>query len=114
MVDRVYKAELPALRNTLERLKEDFSGLDSKTDWTTLRIEPLLEHLGSLEQVLESGQFSHESSRLRKGVKLFHSDLVYFRTNVKGLKEILQSEKSKGQKRSRSEAAKADGGLPSR
>ncbi len=101
MVDRVYKAELPALRKTLEKLREDFAGLGSKTDWTELRIEPLMKHLESLEQLLGSEQFSHESSRLRKGVALFHSDLVYFRTNVKELKKILEAEKSKGRKKGR-------------
>ena len=93
MVDRVYKNGLPQLRNALERLREDFTNLGSKTDWTRLRIEPLLRHLESLEELLESDEFSRELSRLTKGVELFHSDLVYFRTNVKGLKKLLQSEK---------------------
>ena len=93
MVDRVYKNDLPELRKTLQKLKKEFANVGSKTDWTKLRIEPLLKHLESLEALLGSGEFSHESSRLRKGVELFHSDLVYFRTNVKGLKKILQSEK---------------------
>ena len=93
MVDRAYKRGLPRLRNALEELRTDFASLGSRTDWTKLRIEPLLKHLESLEQSLESGEFSRESSRLTKGVVLFHSDLVYFRTNVKGLKGILQSEK---------------------
>ena len=93
MVDRVYKKALPALRNDLEELREGFSNLSSKTDWTKLRIEPLLKHLRSLEQLLESGEFSQESARLTKGVELFHSDLVYLRTNVRGLEKLLQSEK---------------------
>jgi predicted RNase H-like nuclease (RuvC/YqgF family) len=93
MVDKVYKKDLPALRNALEELRESFSNLNSKTDWTKLRIEPLLKHLRSLEQLLESGEFSREFSRLTKGVELFHSDLVYFRTNVRGLEKLLQSEK---------------------
>ena len=93
MVDRVYKNGLPQLRNALEKLREDFANLGSKTDWTRLRIEPLLRHLESLEELLESDEFSRELSRLTKGVELFHSDLVYFRTNVKGLKKLLQSEK---------------------
>ena len=93
MVDRVYKRGLPELRNTLEKLREDFDNLGSKTDWTRLRIEPLLKHLGSLEELLRSQEFSRDFSRLTKGVELFHSDLVYFRTNVKALKKILQSEK---------------------
>ena len=93
MVDRVYKADLPRLRKALEKLREDFSNLDSsKTDWTKLRIEPLLKHLDSLEQLLHSQEFSGEFSRLRKGVRLFHSDLVYLRENVKGLEKVLQSE----------------------
>jgi len=93
MVDRVYKNGLPQLKNALEKLREDFANLGSKTDWTRLRIEPLLRHLESLEELLESDEFSRELSRLTKGVELFHSDLVYFRTNVKGLKKLLQSEK---------------------
>jgi predicted RNase H-like nuclease (RuvC/YqgF family) len=93
MVDKVYKKDLPVLRKTLEELRESFSNLGSRTDWTKLRIEPLLKHLQSLEQLLESGEFSREFSRLTKGVELFHSDLVYFRTNVKGLEKVLQSEK---------------------
>jgi predicted RNase H-like nuclease (RuvC/YqgF family) len=93
MVDKVYKKDLPALRNALEELQESFSNLSSKTDWTKLRIEPLLKHLRSLEQLLESGEFSREFSRLTKGVELFHSDLEYFRTNVRGLEKLLQSEK---------------------
>jgi len=94
MVDRAYKSDLPRFRRSLEELSEEFSKVDSKTDWTKLRIDPLLEYLGSLEQLLQSEEFSAESSRLTKGVMLFHSDLVYFRQNVKGLEEILQSEKS--------------------
>ena len=93
MVDRVYKAELPRLRNALEKLRENFSNLDSsKTDWVKLRIDPLLKHLDSLEQLLHSEEFSGEFSHLRKGVGLFHSDLVYLRENVKGLEKVLESE----------------------
>ena len=93
MVDRVYKNGLPELRKTFEKLREDFDNLGTKTDWTKLRIEPLLKHLGSLEELLRSEEFSRDFSRLTKGVELFHSDLVYFRTNVKALKKILRSEK---------------------
>jgi predicted nucleic acid-binding Zn-ribbon protein len=92
-VDRVYKSDLPRLRKELEKLKEEFSTLDSDTKWIQLRIEPVLKHLESLEQLMNSDQFSEEFSRLRKGVQLFHSDLVYFRTNVIELKKILESEK---------------------
>jgi len=93
MIDKVYKEDLPELRYALEKLRENFSTLSPKTDWTRLRIEPLLKHLESLEQLLASREFSGEFSRLRKGVELFHSDLEYFRINVKGLEKILQSEK---------------------
>jgi predicted RNase H-like nuclease (RuvC/YqgF family) len=94
MVDRVYKTDLPKLRKALERLREDFSNLDSsKTNWTRLRIEPLLKHLDSLERQLHSEEFSGEFSHLRKGVAMFHSDLVYLRENVKALETELQSEK---------------------
>ena len=97
MVDRVYKKDLPRLRNALEELREGFSNLDSsKTDWTKLRIEPLLKHLDSLEQLLHSKEFSGEFSRLTRGVAMFHSDLLYLRTNIKTLKKILQREKTTG------------------
>lgn len=101
MVDRVYKEGLPELRKALEKLRENFSNLSPKTDWTRLRIEPLLKHLGSLEQLLVSEEFSGEFSRLRKGVELFHSDLEYFRTNVKGLEKVLESEKRFPRQRSK-------------
>jgi hypothetical protein len=95
MVDRVYKQDLPKLGRALVQLQESFSQLDSTTDWTRLRVEPLLRHLESLERMMESREFSGEFSRLKKGVVLFHSDLEYFRTNVKGLTQLLQSEKER-------------------
>ncbi len=94
MVDRVYKADLPRLREALEELKSEFSQLGpTRTDWTRLRINPLLNHVGSLEKILESEEFSREASRLRRGVVFFHSDLVYLRQNVKELRALLESEK---------------------
>ncbi len=94
MVDRAYKEDLPRLRKALEELRGGFSDLGaSKTDWVKLRIDPLVKHLDSLEQLLHSREFSSESSRLRRGVELFHSDLVYLRENVKGLEKLLESEK---------------------
>ncbi|HXX73420.1 MAG TPA: hypothetical protein VEI80_06960 [Candidatus Acidoferrales bacterium] len=92
MVDRVYKKRLPELRNALEKLRESFADVGSKTDWTKLRIDPLLRHLQSLEELLNSPEFSGESSHLTKGVEMFHSDLVYYTTNVKALKKTLHSE----------------------
>lgn len=95
MVDRVYKADIPRLKKALIRLKEEFSGLDSGTDWTRLRIEPLLSHAEELERLLNSPDFSKEFSRLRSGVAMFHSDLVYLRKNVNALEKILESEKKR-------------------
>jgi len=89
MVDRVYKAQIPELRKRLARLRENFSNLNSTTNWTRLRIEPLLKHVERLEQLLGSEELS---SRLTKGVVFFHSDLVYLRTNVQGLERLLHSE----------------------
>ena len=94
MVDRVYKADLPRMRKALEELRENFSDLGpSKTDWVKPRIDLLLKHVDSLERMLHSEEFSRESSHLRRGVALFHSDLVYLRENVNELKRLLQSEK---------------------
>ncbi len=99
MVDRVYQADLPRLRKALEELREAFSELDaSRTDWVKLRIDPLLRHAESLERLLHSRQFSLESTRLRRGVEFFHSDLVYLRANVKGLQKVLQSEMTSSRK----------------
>jgi hypothetical protein len=102
VVDRAYKTDLPKLRDSLQRLKEGFSDLgQTNTDWTTLRIDPLLDHLDALERLLHSREFSSEFSRLTKGVVLFHSDLVYFRTNVQGLKKLLESERRSSTKGNR-------------
>lgn len=95
MVDRVYKAGIPKLRNELARLKEEFSTLESGTDWTKLRVEPLLRHAEVLEGLLSQPDFAREYSRLRRGVVMFHSDLVYLRDNVKALKSTLESEKKR-------------------
>lgn len=105
MVDRVYKEDLPLLRIALEELRRDFSKVDSRTDWVRLRIDPLLEHLDSLERLSRSGEFSQEFSRLRRGVKLFLSDLVYLRENVKGLQELLKSEKNRRKENSQALAS---------
>lgn len=76
-------------------LKEEFSSLDSGTDWTRLRVEPLLRHTEALENLLNSPDFSNEFSRLQKGVVMFHSDLVYLRENVRALENTLESEKKR-------------------
>jgi len=94
MVDKVYKSALPRYRADLLRLRKDFSSLGStRTNWIELRINPLLRHLDSLENLLHSEEYSLESSRLRKGVMLFHSDLIYLRDNIRGLERVLRSER---------------------
>lgn len=93
MVDRVYKADIPRLRKDLVRLKAEFSTVSSGTDWTKLRIDPLLRHAEALEELLNQPGFAKEYSHLRRGVVMFHSDLVYLRGNVKALKSTLESVK---------------------
>jgi hypothetical protein len=63
-MDRSYKEDNPRARRALEELKKEFSGVASTTDWTKLRIEPLLEHVKFLEQLLRSPKFSRETARL--------------------------------------------------
>lgn len=92
-MDKVYKEDIPRHKNTLVDLKREFSRIRGSTDWTKLRVEPLLEHVTSLERLLRSPKFSRENARLRKGVAMFHSDLVYLRANIKVLKELLAAEK---------------------
>ena len=91
MVDRAYKRDLPRFREALEKLRDGFSKVDSKTDWTRMRIEPLLKHLDALERDLNSPEHAAEFAHLTKGVAQFHSDLVYFRTNIESLKKVLES-----------------------
>jgi hypothetical protein len=66
-MDRSYKEDIPSMRRTLVKLKEEFSGVISTTDWTKLRIEPLLDHAKSLERLLRSPKFARETARLRRG-----------------------------------------------
>lgn len=94
-MDRVYKAGIPQLREKLAGLKQEYSSLDSGTDWTKLRIEPLLKHAEGLEHILNQPDFAKEYSRLRRGVVMFHSDLVYLRDNVKALEKTLEAEKKR-------------------
>ncbi len=91
-MDRSYKEDIPKTKKTLEELKKAFSGIPSTTDWARLRIEPLLDHVKSLERLLRSPNFAREIARLRRGVVMFHSDLVYLRQNVKALKELFKIE----------------------
>lgn len=89
-MDKAYKQDIPAARKALEKLKVEFSHLDSKTNWKALRVEPLLQHARSLERLLQSPRFAQEVARLPRGVAMFHSDLVYFRENVKALRAVLK------------------------
>lgn len=92
-MDKVYKEDIPRHKKTLLELKREFASVVRATDWTTLRIQPLLEHVTALERLLRSPKFSREHARLRKGVAMFHADLVYLRANIKALKEILAAER---------------------
>ena len=92
-MDRSYKEDIPKAKRALEALKKEFSGIASSTDWTKLRIEPLLDHVKTLDRLLRSSKFARETARLRRGVVMFHSDLVYLRENLKALKAILEVEK---------------------
>ncbi len=98
-MDRSYKEDIPKAKRALEELKEAFSGVASTTNWTKLRIEPLLDHVKYLERLLRSPKFARETARLRRGVVMFHSDLVYLRENVKALKEILEVERGSHRRR---------------
>ena len=94
-MDRVYKARIPELRKELERLRKEFSQLELSTDWIRLRVDPTLRHAKELERRLFSKKFSGEFSRLTQGVSMFHSDLVYLRTNVQALAKLLETEKKR-------------------
>jgi uncharacterized coiled-coil DUF342 family protein len=101
MVDRVYKGALPEFRRELERLRREFGRLKTSTDWSKLRVEPLLQHVKSLERAITSKEHARSFSRLRRGVDSFHSDLVYLRTNVSSLKRVLAAESRTLGKRTR-------------
>lgn len=77
-------------RAELEELSDGFARIEVKTDWTRLRIEPLLNHVDLLETVMRSKRFEGEVSRLRRRVSMFHSDLVYLRDNIRELRKTLR------------------------
>lgn len=91
-MDRVYKAGIPRYLKEFESLRAELSGLRTKTDWVRLRVEPLIAHAEALNRLLRSARFAKETGRLRGGVVMFHADLVYLRTHIKVLKEILAKE----------------------
>lgn len=90
-MDRSYQADIPRYRAILQEMRKEFRGLPSTTDWVRLRIEPLLAHVARLDRLLKSPRFARETARLRRGVGMFHADLVYLRTNIAGLKAILKA-----------------------
>ena len=98
-MDRSYKEDIPKAKRALQQLTKEFAASGSTTDWTKLRIEPLLEHVKSLERLLRSAKFARETARLRRGVVMFHSDLVYLRENIKALKKILKAELKRNKSR---------------
>lgn len=91
-MDQVYKSDLPRYKAMLVELKQALSATGAKTDWARLRIDPLLAHVAQLERLLLSPQFAQETARLRRGVAMFHADLVYLRTNIKALRDLLAVE----------------------
>ena len=98
-MDRVYKRGIPGVIKSLEDLKTDFESLGPTTDWTRLRIEPLLKHAKLLDRLLRSKEFAREAARLSAGVDMFHADLVYFGENIRGLKKVLASERKAAPRR---------------
>jgi hypothetical protein len=98
-MDRVYKRGIPEAVERLEHLKSEFAKLDPATDWTKLRVDPLLAHARQLDRVLKSSRFASELDRLRRGVQMFHADLVYFRDSINGLEKVLEAEKKASARR---------------
>lgn len=87
MVDRVYRSDLPALRKAFSELRSEFSRLEDRSDWVRLRIDPLLQHVERLERLVPQW----ESSPMRGGVPMLHSDLVYLRENLRRLQTRLDA-----------------------
>lgn len=90
----IHQADLPRLRKTLLNMRKEFSQFDPSTDWVRLRIDPLLAHIDQLKAMVRIW----DSSRQSGGVPMLHSDLVYFRENVKGLGRVLASERRRSRK----------------
>jgi hypothetical protein len=97
-MDKAYQSDIPAYRKTLQALQREYSRILPATDWARLRIEPLLEHVAALDRRLRAREFPRERTRLRRGVRMFRSDLVYLRANIKALKAILAGEQRRGTK----------------
>lgn len=100
MVDRVYQGAIPEFRKAIRELKRGFAQLPTvSTDWNRIRVEPLLRHVESLEAVLRSKKLYAQIARLKRGVSMFHSDLVYLNGNLKDLKAMLERERRSSARR---------------
>ena len=66
-MDRSYKEDIPKTRRALEELGKEFSGVASATNWTKLRIEPLLDHVKSLERLLRFAEVRTGDCTAEKG-----------------------------------------------
>ncbi len=97
-MDKAYQEDIPKYRHALEALRVEFAATATETNWRKLRLEPLLRHVRSLERILESPKYARETARLRRGVSMFHADLVYLRANIQGLREILKNEREKAER----------------
>lgn len=95
MVDRVYKGAIPEFKARLVEMRKEFASVPSKTDWNRLRVEPLLQHVTSLEAILRSKRHATQIARLTRGVSMFHSDLVYIQHNLRELEKTLEREKQR-------------------
>ena len=89
MVDRVYRSDLPRLRKELQILRKESLKIEPSTDWVSLRIDPLIAHVDVLRRRIRTW----DSAGTRGAVPMLHSDLVYFRKNVKSLREVLAAER---------------------
>jgi hypothetical protein len=94
MVDRVYRSDLPHMREVLLNMRKEFLKANPSTAWVRLRIDPLLTHLEQLRTMVPEW----DSSGPLGGVPMLHSDLVYFRQNVRGLQRVLASERKRSRK----------------
>jgi NAD(P)-dependent dehydrogenase (short-subunit alcohol dehydrogenase family) len=83
-----------ALANALSSNGAHVIGAD--LTWSNLEA---VDHVKFLERLLRSPKFARETARLRRGVVMFHSDLVYLRENVKARKEILEVERRSHRRR---------------
>jgi hypothetical protein len=94
-MDKVYLSDIPRFEAALKALKREFSEVSTSSNWPALRIDPLIQHVQRLGALVSSPEFAPEVARLRKGVAMFRSDLVYLRTNIQVLRDILAAAKKR-------------------